>query len=273
MGVQPGMLHAMLCTNGRRAAAGALALLGTLAGSADAMAFDRDRYDALLARHTRAVDDVAGTRVDYAGLRADPAWRSLVASLDAVDPGALASREARLAFWIDVYNVLAVDWLVRKGPVESIRDLGNPLWPVWRRTAGRVGGHEVSLHEVEHEILRPMGEPRIHFAIVCASTSCPSLRREAWRPGALERQLEEATRAFLADPRKGLAIDRAEAELRVSKILDWFADDFGGDAGVVAFLAEHAPEADRAWIAEHADALDLESLPYDWTVNALEGRR
>jgi len=237
------------------------------------MALDRDLYGALLERHTRTVEDAAGTRVDYAALRDDPGWRRLVDGLDAADPDALASREARLAFWIDVYNVLAADWIVREGPVESIRDLGNFLRPVWKKPAGRVGGREVTLHEVEHEILRPMGEPRIHFAIACASTSCPSLRRQPFRPGALERQLDEQTRAFLADPRKGLAVERADRAVRVSKIFDWFEEDFEPAGGVPAFLACHAPEAQRAWLAEHARALELRYLPYDWTVNALEGRR
>jgi hypothetical protein len=144
---------------------------------------------------------------------------------------------------------------------------------VWKKTAGRVGGREVSLDEVEHRILRPMGEPRIHFAIVCASTSCPSLRREPFRPDRLDAQLDAQTRAFLADPRKGLALDRGERRVRLSKIFDWFAGDFGDDAGVIAFVTRHAPEADRPWLAEHAGGLDLGYLPYDWAVNALPGRR
>jgi hypothetical protein len=257
----------------RRTTVAALATVATLAASGPAMALDRALYGVLLERHTRAVADTAGTRVDYAALRADPDWRRLVDGLADADPAALASRDARLAFWIDVYNVLAIDWIVREGPVESIRDLGNFLRPVWKKTAGRVGGREVSLDEVEHRILRPMGEPRIHFAIVCASTSCPSLRREPFRPDRLDAQLDAQTRAFLADPRKGLAIDRDEEDVRVSKIFDWFAEDFGGDAGVVAFVTRHAPETDRPWLTEHADELDLVHLPYDWEVNALPGRR
>jgi len=238
-----------------------------------AMALDLDLYARQLERHTRAIDDTAGTRVDYAALRDDPGWRRLVASLAASDPEALPSRQARLAFWINAYNVFAIDWIVREGPVESIRDLGNLLFPVWKKTAGRVGGREVSLDEIEHGILRPMGEPRIHAAIVCASVSCPALRREPFRAEALDAQLDDQTRRFLADPRKGLRVERDAGRVRVSKVFDWFAKDFGGDAGVVAFLVRHAPEAERPWLAEHADAGDLAYLPYDWEVNALEGRR
>jgi len=249
-----------------------LILTAVLASTEPAVALDLDLYAAQLDRHTRAVEDTAGTRVDYAALRSDPEWRRLVETLAASDPAALGSRPAELAFWINAYNVLAIDWVVREGPVESIRDLGNFLRPVWKKPAGRVAGRDVSLDEVEHRILRPMGEPRIHFAIVCASTSCPSLRREPFRAGELERQLDEQTRAFLADPRKGLAIDRTTSRIRVSKILDWFAQDFGEARGVLAFVTRHAPEGDRAWLGEQGDARALGTLPYDWRVNAIAGR-
>jgi len=235
------------------------------------MAFDVETYAEQLTRHTRAVEDTAGTRIDYAGLRSDPDWRRVVASLETSNPSPLEGARA-LAFWINAYNVLALDWIVREGPVESIRDLGNLWRPVWKKSAGRVGGHEVTLDEIEHRILRPMGEPRIHFAIVCASTSCPSLRREPFRATELHRQLDEQTREFLADARKGMAIARAPENVRLSKIFDWFAEDFGKAQGVVAFVTEHAPEADRAWLLEYADRMDLVYLPYDWRVNALPSR-
>lgn len=250
----------------------ALLLAALLAAPTPAMALDLDLYAAQLGRYTRAVEDAAGTRVDYAALREDPAWRRLVATLETSDPAALESRAEALAFWINAYNVLAIDWVVRKGPAGSIRDFGNLLRPVWKKKAGRVGERDVTLDEIEHGILRPLGEPRIHFAIVCASTSCPSLRREPFRAGDLERQLDEQTRAFLADPRKGLAIERGPEDVRLSKILDWFAADFGKAAGVIEFVTRHAPDADRPWLAEHADEMDLVYLPYDWRVNALTGR-
>jgi hypothetical protein len=249
-----------------------IAILLALAWSGPAVALDLDLYAALLSRHTRAVGDTAGTRVDYAALRSDPAWRRLVGTLATSDPDALATPDERLASWINAYNVLAIDWIVREGPVESIRDLGNWLRPVWKKKAGHIAGRDVTLDQIEHAILRPLGEPRIHFAIVCASTSCPSLRREPFRADRLDAQLDAQARAFLADPRKGLAIDRGEEDLRLSRIFDWFAEDFGKAGGIVAFVLRHGPEADRAWLAEHADEVDLAHLPYDWRVNALPGR-
>ena len=248
-------------------------ILGVLAWSAPAAALDLDLYALLLGQHTHAVQDTAGTRVDYAGLRQDPAWRRLVGTLEASDPGALSGRNQRLAFWINAYNILAIDWLVREGPAASIRDLGSLVQPVWKKPAGRIGGHPVTLDQIENETLRPLGEPRIHFAIVCASTSCPSLRREPFRAGELERQLDDQARSFLANPHKGLVIDRERGKLRVSKIFDWFDEDFGKEEGTVAFLTRYASAADWIWLVKHAHRPHLGFLPYDWNVNAVDGGR
>ena len=248
-------------------------ILGVLAWSTPAAALDLDLYAQLLGQYTHAVQDTAGTRVDYAGLRQDPAWRRLVGTLEASDPGALSGRNQRLAFWINAYNILAIDWLVREGPVASIRDLGSLVHPVWKKPAGRIGGHEVTLDQIEDETLRPLGEPRIHFAIVCASTSCPSLRREPFRAGELERQLDDQARSFLSNPHKGLVVDRQQERVRISKIFDWFDEDFGKDEGTLAFLTRYASPPDWLWLVKHAHHLKVDSLPYDWNANAVAGRR
>jgi len=252
-----------------------LILLAAPLAAAPASALDRTLWAEVLERHTRASDDTAGTRVDYAALRDGPGaetWRRLVASLEASDPAALSGREARLAFWIDAYNILAIHWVVREGPLDSIRDVGIPLVaPVWKKTAGRIGGREVTLHEIEHEILRPMGDPRIHAAIVCASTSCPSLRREPYRPERIDAQLDDAARRFLADPSKGLAVDRDAEVVRLSKIFDWFAEDFGGREGVLDFVVAHAPPDASAWIAAQRSGIRIRHFDYDWSLNAVAG--
>ena len=116
----------------------------------------------------------------------------------------------------------------------------------------------MSLDELEHDILRKLGEPRIHFAIVCASVSCPDLRREPYTAALLEVQLEEQVRGFLANEAKGLRLEGRQA--RVSKIFDWFAEDFSGVGGVAAFIRRYRPLP--AAVAVEAD------LDYDWSVNA-----
>lgn len=251
----------------RRAAPLLLALVVLLPHAA--MSLDADLYARLLSAHTRAVDDLAGTRVDYAGLRADPAWRDLVDSVEATDPALLPDAEARKAFWINAYNVLAIDLVVQGAPRQSIRDLGSFLRPVWKRRAGRIDGRPVTLDEIEHGILRPMGDPRIHAAIVCASLSCPPLLREPYRGDTLDAQLEGSMRRFLADPRKGLRVDRKTDTLYLSSIFDWFADDFDAQGGVLSFVTRYAPEADAAWLREHGSDLRVRYLPYDWSLNRL----
>lgn len=243
--------------------AAAVALLAADA----AVAFDETRYADLLSRHTRPVADAAGTRIDYTALGASPDWRRVVESLAASDPAALPTREAKLAFWINAYNVLAIDVVLGCYPTPSIRDCGGFLTPVWRVDAGRVGDRIVTLHEIEHEILRPMGDPRIHAAIVCASTSCPSLRREPFRAGEVDAQLDDAMRRFLADPRKGLAVDRAARRVALSRIFDWFADDFGGEEAVVAFVTRFAPEVDRSWLEQQGPAARVTFFDYTWALN------
>ncbi|MDX1650457.1 MAG: DUF547 domain-containing protein, partial [Myxococcota bacterium] len=196
-------------------------------------------------------------------------WRALVESLEAMDLEALDSRAARLAFWIDAYNVLAIDVVVRQRPEESIRDVGNFLFPVWKRTVATIGGEARSLDEIEHDILRPMGDPRIHGAIVCASVSCPPLRREPYRPGSLDTQLDDNVRRWLADPRKGLRVDRERKTVWLSSLFEWFEEDFREAGGVLAFVRRHAPEAEARWLAEHGDEARLRYLDYDWGLNAL----
>lgn len=241
-------------------------LVCLMVASQSATAFDDALYAELLLRHTHAVPDTAGTRVDYASIRSSAQWRRLIASLETTDP-LPQSRSARLAFYINAYNVLAIDTVARGYPVDGIRELGSFIWPVWLRTAGRIAGQDVSLHEIEHEILRPMGEPRIHAAIVCAATSCPSLLREPWRADRLEAQFEAALRAWLRDPRKGVAIDRSRREIRLSRIFKWFSEDFEAFGGVIGFIEPHLAEADRRWLAEHGDGSAIEYLDYDWRLN------
>lgn len=253
----------------RWAAAGALAL-GILAlAPASAGGLDLDLYARLLQRYSRSVPDIAGTRVDYAGLRLSDAWRRLVSGLAADHPERLEGRKARLAYWIDVYNILAIDLVVRGRPAHSIRDLGSWWRPVWKQSAGTVGGRQVSLDHVEHGILRPMGDPRVHGAIVCASLSCPPLAREPYRPQTLDAQLDANMRRFLADPRKGLRIDRDKDVIWLSRIFDWFAADFAPSGGVLAFVRRYAPAQEAAWIQGHGGDARVRFLPYDWTLNAL----
>jgi hypothetical protein len=197
--------------------------------------------------------------VDYSAIKASGSLDKAYQELSAFKLGSLSSREEKLAFYINAYNILALKMVADHWPTESIKDNGSLLSPVWDKTAGELGGKQVTLGEVEHNILRPMGEPRIHLAIVCASVSCPNLRNEPYTAGQLNKQLDEQARNFLANPGKGLKIEKDS--LRVSQIFDWFEKDFAASGDVNGFIKKYKPNA--------PDLKIKANLPYDWGVNGL----
>jgi hypothetical protein len=122
-----------------------------------------------------------------------------------------------------------------------------------------------TLNEVEHKILRPIGDARIHAAIVCASVSCPPLRAEAFRPDRLNQQLDDQMRVWLGNEQVGLSIERGGATLRISSIFKWFEEDFVKDTGSVrAFLDRYMTEEQKKGARANAG---LAYLSYDWTLN------
>jgi hypothetical protein len=241
-----------------------------LFGAAEAVsAYDVDLWAKILQEHSQAVDDLAGTRVDYAALRGSADLRALVASLERSDPEQLRTPEEQLAFWLNAYNIFAIDLVARHYPVDGIKEIGSWLRPVWKIEAGRVGGRSYSLDAIEHQILRPLGEPRIHGAVVCASLSCPPLRREPYRAERLDVQLEDNVGRWLADPRKGLRIDRQNRRVYLSRIFDWFAADFETAGGALAFVAEYARQTDRQWLERYRTQAEISWLEHDWSLNDL----
>lgn len=147
-------------------------------------------------------------------------------------PDENSSKEEKLAYWINAYNALTIDLILRNYPVKSIKDIKDP----WDQRLWKFGDKWINLNQIEHEILRKMDEPRIHFAIVCASFSCPKLQNTAYTASNLETQLTEATEQFLADEnRNTITSDR----LQLSKIFKWFAKDFKTDGSLIDFLNKY----------------------------------
>ena len=197
--------------------------------------------------------------VDYAGLKKSGALDAVYRDLSAFPIGELKTRQEKLAFYINAYNSLALKTVVDHWPVDSIKDVGNLIKPVWDKSAGELGGKTVTLGQIEHTILRTMGEPRIHLAIVCASVSCPDLRNEPYTAAALDRQLNEQAQRFLDNRGQGLQI--ADGRIRISKIFDWFGKDFEQTGGVEAFIRRYRPQL---------PALPLDAdIAYDWAVNGV----
>ncbi len=220
---------------------------------------DLDAYRRVLS-HVKPGDKhgVAAMLVDYPAVLADGSLEKAYSEMEAFDPGTLSSRDERLAFYINAYNILALKTVADHWPVDSIKDVGSLFKPVWDRPAGEVGGKTVTLGEVEHRILRPMGEPRIHLAIVCASVSCPDLRAEPYTAARLAEQLDDQANRFLRNSGKGLSVDADR--IRVSEIFDWFEKDFAEHDGVDGFIRRYRPDLPPLPIKAAID--------YDWTVNS-----
>lgn len=134
-----------------------------------------------------------------------------------------------LAFYINLYNAATVKLIVENYPLNSIGDLKNPWKKKWINQNGKI----LSLSEIEHSILRNMGEPRIHFAINCASISCPKLLNEAFEEATLEKQLDKAAKDFIKDSSKNII---SKDEIRLSKIFDWYKKDFETDGSLIDYL-------------------------------------
>lgn len=243
---------------GLRGLAGGLLLAG-----ANAAAIEPDwvALDALLADHVApaTLHGVVVNAIDYASLAVDPRLDGVVTQLQNHPLDALEGRAEQLAYYINAYNVLALRMVADHLPLTSIKDIGSLFRPVWKHTAGRLGGRDVSLDDIEHERLRKLGDPRIHMAIVCASVSCPDLREEAYRAVQLDAQLDDQARRFLANPGKGARLDGATLE--VSRIFDWFENDFEAVGGVRDFI--------RRYRDVPAD-VDIDAdIDYDWRLNGI----
>ncbi|MGJ8688220.1 MAG: DUF547 domain-containing protein [Gammaproteobacteria bacterium] len=195
--------------------------------------------------------------VDYKGLSQDLRYPQIISQIENYPLQSLNSREEQLAFYINAYNVYAIKVVIENYPVESIRDVGSLFSSVWTRTAGSIGGKALSLDDIEHETLRKLGEPRMHFAIVCASLSCPNLRNEAYTAEKLDQQLEDQTRTFLNNETKGLVLDAQR--VRVSQIFDWFEEDFDASGGVETFIRRYRELPARINLRAN--------LPYNWDLN------
>ena len=208
-------------------------------------------------------------RVDYSGLKlAETELDLYLGSLDRTEPRSL-TRSGSMALYINAYNActlkLILEHFEHGRPVGSIKEIGGFFKKPWDIRFCRIGGETHTLDEIEHEILRPVfKDPRVHFALNCASRSCPPLSSEPYRAGTLERQLERDTRAFINDPGSNyLEGDR----LYVSRIFKWFSEDFPD--GVAPFFLRYAEGDLGKGLRAGGDSIGIRYLDYDWSLNGL----
>ncbi|MEW6364749.1 MAG: DUF547 domain-containing protein [Acidobacteriota bacterium] len=179
------------------------------------------------------------------------------------------SREQKLAFWINAYNASTLQLMLDHYPVHSIQSIGMLPGAAFQTSfieLPALRSEMMSLNDIEHEILRKtFREPRIHFAIVCASRGCPRLRLEAYRAADLDRQLDDAARSFIRDIGRN-RLDQTTRTLYLSSIFKRSREDFEAAAGTIpAFVARYADPAVAS--AVHAGNINIEFLDYDWSLN------
>ena len=220
-----------------------------------------DDYNQLLQTHIKAQKkhNIPLNLIDYQALKKSTKLASITTYFTNTNPNKLNKFE-KLAFYINAYNFYTIQLMVRNWPINSIKDLGSFFSPVWKKEAVIINHKKMSLNDLEHGILRKLGEPRIHFAIVCASVSCPDIRNEAYRAEKLEQQLQDQTIQFLNNPYKGLKLK--SNTLYVSKIFDWFEEDFKKMGGVDAFILQYHPKLKNQFKT-------IKYLDYDWSANGL----
>jgi len=223
--------------------------------------FDHSAFDRLLREY------VAPDGVRYHAWAASETDRKAlddyVARLAAGRPSELPGLDA-LAFWIDAYNALTLQLILDHYPVKSIKDIGSP----WKKKLITVEDRELSLDEIENDVLRKQWhDPRIHFALNCASVSCPPLRAGAFTGAGLDAQLEEQARAFLSDSAVN-RLDAADGKLHLSKIFQWYREDFEGEGrSLVDWLRPYLPALGPPGSKDPK----IDFAGYDWDLNEAGG--
>ena len=248
-------------------------------------------YDSLLKKY------VHNARVDYRGfISSSEQFNTYLKQLGSVSEKDYVSwsREEKLAFWINAYNAFTIKAIIDHYPIKSKLSLSSIIYPknsirqingVWDKLRFQAAGKMVSLNEIEHELLRKkFDEPRIHFAIVCASVGCPDLLSEAYRADKINSQLESQAVKFVNNTIKGAQINTVEEMVKLSKIFDWFGEDFidkygstelfkgrsAKEKAVLNFIREHIKsEEERFFLG--SKHFKISYFDYDWNLNEYKG--
>ena len=271
-GLLTGCIAAMLLSPVATTASGPELIPGSWDASVETSAFSVDHgawqqiLDAHLRTHPSGIN-----RFDYGGLQAGAEARARLADylayLQALDPRTL-SRAEQKPYWVNFYNALTVQVVTDAYPVDSIRHIHESLLPFpigpWGDVHAEVAGMELTLDDIEHGILRPIwGDPRIHYAVNCASLGCPNLAREVYTASNIEAQLEAGAREYINHPRGVDFVD--EDFIVISGIYDWFVVDFGdSEQKVFEHLIRYAEPELAVRLQGFSGVIEYE---YDWDLN------
>ncbi len=219
-----------------------------------AQGIDHAPFDALL--HANVKNGV----VNYPGFQNSAAFKQYVESLS--KPVKLETKADQIAYYTNAYNAFAIqgilDGLSPTSLFGRVRYFRTNEWPL--------NGRHITLYDIEHKVLRPLGDPRIHFAIICASKSCPFLRTEVYSASKLDAQLDDQAKQFINDPFRN-RFDKATKTAHLSEIFKWFDEDFSRPAGSAQkYIAKYVGDQDAAK-GLAAGAYVTEWISYDWTLN------
>ncbi|WP_375238510.1 DUF547 domain-containing protein [Aurantibacter sp.] len=192
--------------------------------------------------------------VSYKGFKNNAkTLRDYIALLSKYTPTENWTKADKLAYWINAYNALTIDLIIRNYPLKTIKDIKNP----WDQRLWKFGDKWINLNDIEHKVLRKMDEPRIHFAIVCASFSCPKLQNKAFTAFNLDEQLTNATKEFLSDSNRNKI---STNNIEISKIFQWFSKDFKQNGDVINFLNQYSE-------IEISSKAKKSYMTYNWDLN------
>ena len=230
----------------------------TLASAAHAAAWTED-YNRLLGKY------VTAHGVKYAAWKANAADMAALGKVvgDIAQEKPEGSKEEKLAFYFNAYNANILNGVLEKYPTKSVRDIA-PLFGFFTQSRITVSGEKMSFNHLEKDIIHGFGENRMHFALNCASASCPPLLNHAWTAGNLNADLDKSASAFLNNNKYGVEVTDGGKSAAISKIFDWYAGDFGGAGpGVLAFINKYR----KPPLAADTKVTIQE---YNWSLNAVD---
>lgn len=230
-------------------------------------------YDNLLHKY------VVNGLVDYENLTKDKSLEKYIETISKFDPTTLTNKNDKLAFWINAYNAYTLKVILDSYPISSINDLhfggriiGHILkTTVWDKEFVIINNKKITLNHIEHDIIRPkFKDPRIHFALVCGAMSCPPLRNEAYTGNKLDAQLNDQGKSFFANQFHN-SFDEKNHVVHLSKILDWYGDDFGdSNAQILSRIKSFLPERIAESINDNIIKWQIDFKSYDWDLNKIK---
>lgn len=228
-------------------------------GTAMAQGIDHAPFDALLKAN------VKNGVVKYSGFQDNAAFKKYVEDLG--EPAKLDTKADQLAYYINAYNAFAIEGILQGLSPSTL--LGRTRY--FKFKEWQLNGQSITLYDLEHKVIRPLSEPRIHFSIVCASKMCPLLRSEAYSTAKLEGQLEAQAKEFANDPVRN-RFDKTTKTAHLSEIFKWFEEDFQGAGSTQKYLARYVADAEIAK-GLAADGYKVEWIDYDWNLNGSPPKR